>query len=184
MHVPAHGHGGPVLGELAATGTCQAQPTPSTAPPVPTRRACSDPSGNMVCRNDHPSHSPRGHGTGVPLEAAPGGDGGHGRGQPDPEHGWGRSQAGPPRHRAATAASTSSTSPQPRPAHGLARRTRVAVPAPHGQWRALATPAVTSRPCLPSTVRNPLGYVWRLCYCRHSIELVHASGVRRRDAPS
>ena len=132
-------------------------------PAVPARRARRDPSGNMVCQNDHPSRSPRDHGTGAPAEAVPGGDGGHGCGQPDPEHGWGRSQAGPPRHRAATAASTSSTSPQPRPAHGLARRTRVAVPAPHGQWRALATPAAISRsPGPPATVRNPSGHAWRL----------------------
>ena len=100
----------------------------------------------MVCQNNHPSRSPSDHGTSAPTKAAPVGDVGKGRGQPDPEHGWGRSQTGPPRHRAATAASTSSTSPQPRPAHGLARRTQVAVPAPHGQWRALATPAAITRP--------------------------------------
>ena len=152
-------------------------------PAVPARRARRDPSGNKVFQTDHPSRSPRDYGTGAPAEAAPGGDGGHGRGQPDPEHGWGRSQVGPPRHRAATAASSSSTSPQPRPAHSLARGTWVAVPAPHGQWRALATPAATSRPlALPppfGTRRDTSGASGPAL-----VRLLHVTGVRRRDAPA
>ena len=136
----------PGPGRARGHGDVPAQPTPSATPKCPPAAPAATPAGTwsvetiiQAARRAITALVPRRR----PRRAEMAGNG---RGQPDPEHGWGRSQAGPPRHRAATATSSSSTSPQPRPAHGLARRTRVAVPAPHGQWRALATPAAITRP--------------------------------------